>query len=55
MTDLMFQDPKGLVNRAAFNARFSVLNELYRYWWKRIGVNGSIIKSDIKMLNLELL
>ena len=47
MTDLMFQDPKGLVNRAAFNARFSVLNELYRYWWKRIGVNGSIIKSDI--------
>jgi hypothetical protein len=47
MTDLTFQDPKGLVNRAAFNARFSVLNELYRYWWKRIGVNGSIIKSDI--------
>lgn len=35
MTDLTFQDPKGLVNRAAFNARFSVLNELYRYWWKR--------------------
>lgn len=47
MTDLTFQDPKGLVNRAAFNARFSVLNELYRYWWKRIGVNGSIRKSDI--------
>ena len=35
MTDLTFQDPKGLVNRAAFNERFSVLNELYRYWWKR--------------------
>lgn len=35
MTDLTFQDPKSLVNRAAFNERFSVLNGLYRYWWKR--------------------
>ena len=23
------------VNRAAFNERFEILNELYRYWWKR--------------------
>lgn len=35
MTDLTFRDPKSLVNRAAFNERFSVLNGLYQYWWKR--------------------
>lgn len=35
MTDLTFRDPKSLVNRAAFNERFSILNGLYRYWWKR--------------------
>ena len=40
MTDLTFQDPKGLVNRAAFNERFSVLNGLYRYWWKRKSVSS---------------
>ena len=35
MIDLLFNDPEGLVNRAAFNERFEILNELYRYWWKR--------------------
>lgn len=47
MTDLTFQDPKGLVNRAAFNERFSVLNELYRYWWKRIKAQKVSVSTEI--------
>ena len=47
LKDLRFQDPEGLVNRAAFNERFETLNELYRYFWKRKGINGSIRTIDI--------
>lgn len=47
MTDLTFKDPKGLVNRAAFNERFSVLNELYRYWWKRIKAQKVSVSTEI--------
>lgn len=48
MTDLTFQDPKSLVNRAAFNERFSVLNRLYQYWWKRraLAVSYTEVKTE---------
>ena len=40
MTDLTFPNPSDFVSRAAFNERFSVLNELYRHWWYRRAVSG---------------
>lgn len=40
MIDLTFPRPTDLVSRASFNERFSVLNELYQYWWKRKAVSG---------------
>lgn len=41
LTDLTFQDPKGLVNREAFNERFAMLNQLMfglgnQYLWNAI-------------------
>lgn len=45
MIDLLFNDPEGLVNRAAFNERFGILNQLYRYWWKRSVVSVEYIEN----------
>ena len=45
MIDLLFNDPEGLVNRAAFNERFGILNQMYRYWWKRSVVSVEYIEN----------
>ena len=45
MIDLLFNDPEGLVSRAAFNERFGILNQLYRYWWKRSVVSVKYIEN----------
>lgn len=44
MIDLLFNDPEGLVSRAAFNERFGILNQLYRYWWKRSVVSVEYVE-----------
>lgn len=44
MIDLLFNDSEGLVNRAAFNERFGILNQLYRYWWKRSVVSVEYVE-----------
>ena len=44
MIDLLFNDPEGLVSRAAFNERFGILNQMYRYWWKRSVVSVEYVE-----------
>lgn len=44
MIDLLFNDPEGLVSRAAFNERFGILNQLYRYWWKQSVVSVEYVE-----------